>query len=96
MISVTKSFTEKIAKKYFIDIINALNYLQSQGISHGDLRPDNIVFTEDFTLKLTDIGLKPEDTIIRLPYLAPEIKGAKPSDDVFAAGCILLYMIFGK
>jgi len=31
-----------------------------------------------------------------LPFLAPEIKGAEPSDDIFAAGCILLYMIFGE
>lgn len=40
------------------DIVSALLYAHSQGISHGDIKPSNIMLTEqDCTVKMLDFGL---------------------------------------
>ena len=38
-------------------LASALNFLHSVGVVHGDLRPRNVLFTWDGTLKLSDFGL---------------------------------------
>lgn len=39
------------------NILQGLSYLKTQQIIHYDLKPDNIVITEDGTNKLMDFGL---------------------------------------
>lgn len=50
---------EKIAKAIIYQILQALLYLYQlpKKIIHYDLKPENIIFNEDMTIKITDFGL---------------------------------------
>ena len=53
-------YTELEAAKCFMQIMDAIQYLHSQGIVHRDIKPENILYTEtskDSAIKLADYGL---------------------------------------
>ena len=94
-------FTPVEIKNYMRDIINAVQCLHSHGFLHRDLKPDNVLVSDEGTLKLTDFGTikKLKDKVPFTNYVstrwyrAPEcILGVEKYDeksDVFALGCIL-------
>lgn len=47
---------EKIAQ-YFYDIVQGLQYLHEKGIAHRDIKPDNILISEEDEVKISDFGL---------------------------------------
>ncbi|KAL7747020.1 hypothetical protein RI367_007633 [Sorochytrium milnesiophthora] len=57
LLSVFGVFEESMAKAYAAEIVLALEYLHTQGITHRDLKPDNVLIDSDGHLKLTDFGL---------------------------------------
>lgn len=66
-------------KKILKQILDAVAYLHDQGISHRDLKPDNILF-HDGLLKIGDFGLSRDITsnkmasVVGTPYyVAPEV-----------------------
>jgi len=50
------SFQEKLAKTVCKQIIAAIECLHNLGLAHRDIKPQNIVFTEEFQVKLIDFG----------------------------------------
>ncbi len=57
---LTKSgkINEKDAQIVIWKIIQAVKYLHNKGICHRDLKPDNIMIKDDFTvLKIIDFGI---------------------------------------
>lgn len=103
-------FSERIARYYFCQILNALSYIHQAGYAHRDIKPDNILLDENFQVKIADFGFAGpingrtgkgflETQLGTKPYQAPEInEGKKYSGelvDVFAAAIVLFIMVSG-
>ena len=90
-------------------IFEGLEYLHTCGITHKDLKPDNILVTsaDPLTIKLTDFGLSEltnrHDLMIAAAgtpvYVSPELikkQGYTSLTDVWACGVILYQMVAHK
>ena len=62
-----QTLSEKVAIKIFQHIVKALAYIHQQDIIHGDIKPENVLFTKDpfFVVKLCDFGLSKHATDVR-------------------------------
>lgn len=100
-------FDEKTTRFYFRQMIEALEACHNSGIAHRDMKPENVLFDENFNLKISDFGfsiiLSGRDGSGQLNthlgtegYMAPEIHLRKPyageTVDLFATGIILFIM----
>uniref|UniRef100_A0A2M4CYG6 Serine/threonine-protein kinase chk2 (Cds1) n=1 Tax=Anopheles darlingi TaxID=43151 RepID=A0A2M4CYG6_ANODA len=83
-ILANKRLPEKTSKLFFLQMCHAVKYLHSQGITHRDLKPDNILLAdeEEYTLlKVSDFGLSRfvgKNSVMRTlcgtpMYVAPEV-----------------------
>src|SRR5271168_3655691 len=89
------------------DVASALSLAHRKGIIHGDVKPANILVSDDGRIKLTDFGMARlasrdmKDTpLLGTPaYWCPEQILGKPQDarsDIFSLGVVLYEMITGK
>jgi serine/threonine protein kinase len=89
------------------DIATALHVAHRKGIIHGDVKPANVLVTEEGRIKLTDFGMArlasrdSKDTpLLGTPaYWCPEQILGKPQDarsDIFSLGIVLYEMVTGK
>ena len=47
---------DKLCRYIFNKVAIALHKLHSAGVAHRDIKPENIILTEDFKIKLIDLG----------------------------------------
>lgn len=101
--------TAKEALRIAIKISDALDYAwQSQKLTHGDIKPDNIILNSSGGAKLADLGLakfmhdeKSEAGIMATPLYAPPeiIKGETnkigSQSDMYSFGATLYQMLTG-
>lgn len=52
-----KKMREEDARFYFLETLEALEYLHSKGILYRDLKPENIILDSDGHVRLADFGL---------------------------------------
>lgn len=101
---------EDLARKYFHQLINAVDFCHSRGVYHRDLKPENILLDENENLKISDFGLsalaesRRQDGLLHTTcgtpaYVAPEVICRKGYDgakaDVWSCGVILFVLISG-
>ena len=48
---------ESEARKYFQQIISAIDYSHDHGVAHRDIKPENILLDNDKNIKVGDFGL---------------------------------------
>ncbi|KAK4169257.1 putative calcium/calmodulin-dependent protein kinase [Cladorrhinum sp. PSN259] len=50
-------YPEEQCRHWFRDLILGIEYLHSQGVVHRDIKPDNLLLTEDDIMKVVDFGV---------------------------------------
>ena len=103
-----KRFSEEISRKIFLDILLAVETCHQSGISHCDIKLQNILLNSNFNLKLIDFGyaknikdgLISEITGSKF-YNAPEMFSCATKGydgtlaDIFSLGVLLFVLVMG-
>jgi probable inactive protein kinase-like protein SgK071 len=92
---------EPIVKRWFGQMVEALQFVHSQKVIHRDLKPTNIFMTKDLDIAIGDFGVatvmndartRTRTTVGTMTWMAPEVL-ERPYDersDVWSLGCIVL------
>lgn len=103
-----KPLKEDEVRYYLNQLINGLKYLDEHKIIHRDIKPKNLLLTDnrhilkicDFGLAKNKSGLTHVQTVCGSPlYMAPEIFKDKSYDenvDIWSVGIIMYEMIYGN
>ncbi|KAL1165808.1 hypothetical protein E1A91_A06G143200v1 [Gossypium mustelinum] len=101
---------EDDARRYFQQLIAAVDYCHSRGVYHRDLKPENLLLDENGNLKVSDFGLSAfiessrQDGLLHTTcgtpaYVAPEVIHHKGYDgakaDIWSCGVILYALLAG-
>src|SRR5579885_3406893 len=99
------------AVRITLGILDALEYIHSQGVVHRDLKPENIMVGKEDQVKLIDFGIAGQEGARRITfaklsnvmgtpdYISPEQVKGKRGDarsDIYAVGVMLYEMLTGK
>ena len=99
---------EDVARKYFQQLIGAVDYCHSRGVYHRDIKPENLLVDENGNLKVSDFGLsalwesRGQDGLLHTTcgtpaYVAPEVINKKGYDgakaDTWSCGVVLFVLL---
>lgn len=101
---------EDVARKYFQQLIAAVDFCHSRGVYHRDIKPENLLLDENGDLKVSDFGLsalcesRRQDGLLHTTcgtpaYVAPEVINRKGYDgakaDIWSCGVVLFVLLAG-
>ena len=104
----SRRLEESEARGIFRQVIEALDYCHGLGISHRDIKLDNILIDAQHCIKLIDFGFSTcfsNEKKVKLfcgtpSYMSPEIVSKQeshgPPSDIWAAGILLFVLLSGS
>ena len=105
------AFSEAKSLEVILETAKAIDYMQSKGILHRDIKPDNIMLLTDGSVKVLDLGFamdmsgdgseqqEEETTSGTVQYMSPEQARGQGLDvraDIYSLGATLYHMIMGE
>ncbi|XP_004492544.1 CBL-interacting protein kinase 18-like [Cicer arietinum] len=99
-----------VARRYFQQLVSAVDFCHSRGVYHRDLKPENLLLDENENLKISDFGLSTfvesncKDGLLHTTcgtpaYVSPEVINRKGYDgskaDIWSCGVILFVLLAG-
>ena len=92
------------------DVAGALSYAHRHGVVHRDVKPGNVLITEEGTIKVTDFGIaravNTEESVTQTgavmgtaTYFSPEQAegmGVDSRSDIYSLGVVLFEMVTGR
>lgn len=98
-------FDEKLARTYFHQLLDGVEYIHENGAAHLDLKLENLLLSEDFSLKITDFDtahINSQEQVTSRgtnSYRAPEILGKNcrnaQAADIYSLGVLLFAFLCG-
>lgn len=102
-------FSEQQARKYILQILDAIGFAHSMGIIHRDLKPSNILVDVNDNIKIMDFGIakvlgdrnltKTGTKMGTIFYMSPEQiradKNINQRTDIYSLGIVFYEMLFG-
>jgi hypothetical protein len=101
----------ELAARWFRDALEGLHYAHRHAVLHRDIKPHNLLLTEEGHLKVSDFGLlkqaraaasgwTPHSSLIGTPhYMSPEQALGEPVDersDIFSLGTTFFHLLSGR
>lgn len=105
------ALSQRDAEQVMLGVLSALEYSHHMGIIHRDIKPGNIMISEQGIVKVMDFGIaralddsaatmtQSQGVVGTAQYLSPEQARGESVDmrsDLYSAGCVLYEMLTGR
>lgn len=111
ILKMNGALSQRDAEQVMLGVLNALEYSHRMGIIHRDIKPGNIMISEQGMVKVMDFGIaralddsattmtQSRGVVGTAQYLSPEQARGEQVDmrsDLYSAGCVLYEMLTGR
>ena len=111
IIRATGPLSQRDAAQVMFGMLSALEYSHRMGVIHRDIKPGNIMISDQGVVKVMDFGIaralddsattmtQSQGVVGTAQYLSPEQARGETVDmrsDLYSAGCVLYEMLTGK
>ncbi|MDK7784518.1 Stk1 family PASTA domain-containing Ser/Thr kinase [Bifidobacterium sp. UMB6791A] len=111
ILKMNGALSQRDSEQVMLGVLNALEYSHRMGVIHRDIKPGNIMISEQGIVKVMDFGIaralddsattmtQSQGVVGTAQYLSPEQARGEQVDmrsDLYSAGCVLYEMLTGR